>query len=116
MFALNEIDPETKVSYRETLQGLLDRARTDERRVELEAELAVLPLPRELDYLWRAFWRLAGRRQSTGFGPARISWMEIDAFVRLSGVRFTPWEIELIEELDDLYLAGNSREKGADQG
>jgi hypothetical protein len=30
--------------------------------------------------------------------------MEIDAFVRLSGMRLAPWEIELIEELDDLYL------------
>jgi len=82
----------------------VDRARTDDRRAELAAELAVPPLPRELDYLWRAFWRLAARRQSTGFGLARISWMEIDAFVRLSGLRLAPWEIELIEEIDDLYL------------
>jgi hypothetical protein len=37
-------------------------------------------------------------------GPAPIEWPDIDAFVRRAGVSLAPWEIELIEQLDDIYL------------
>jgi hypothetical protein len=56
-----------------------------------------------LDYLWRAFHRLSGRRGSNGFGPSPISWADIDAFVRYSKMRLAPWEVEIIEMLDDLW-------------
>lgn len=80
------------------------RARTDVRRTELEAELAVPPFPDGLDYLWNAFLRLARRRGGNGFSMSPITWSDIDAFVRLSGVRFSPWEIEIIESLDELFI------------
>ena len=95
-------------SHREELEGLLARARTDERRAEIEAELAVPPFPRELGFLWQAFLRLSSRRGSTAFGPAAITWPDIDAFTRLSGLRLAAWEIELIEQLDELWLRQGS--------
>lgn len=103
MFELSAPDKDG-VTLQAHLEGLLLRARTSEKRSEIEAQLHVPPLPKAVEYIWFAFIRLANRRQSTGFGPARISWMELEAFQRLTGQWFSPWEIELIEALDDLSL------------
>jgi hypothetical protein len=43
-------------------------------------------------------------------GPSPIEWPDIDAFMRRARVRLAPWEIELIEDLDDTYLAAQSAE------
>jgi len=62
------------------------------------------PFPMALVYLWRAYLRLR-RRCGVGFsGPQPVGWIEIDAFARLSGIALAPWEIGLIEAIDDLYL------------
>jgi hypothetical protein len=66
------------------------------------AELVTPPLPDELGYIWNAFCRLSVRRRS-GFSIEPIGWPELDAFTRLTGVRLVPWEIQLIEMLDDLF-------------
>jgi hypothetical protein len=100
---------------RETLEGLLKRARTDERRADLEDQLAVPPLPPALAYLWQAFLRLASRRQSSGFGPMKLGWSEIEAFNRLSGLALRPWEIEVIEALDDRWMAAQATSKEVEQ-
>lgn len=36
--------------------------------------------------------------------PKPIEWPDIEAFVQRTGMRLAPWEIELIERLDDIYL------------
>jgi hypothetical protein len=72
-------------------------------------------LPAALGYLWIAFLRLAARRQSYGFGPVRLSWVEIDAFNRLSGTKLKPWEIEIIEALDDCWMAAQRKPGGEGQ-
>lgn len=70
---------------------------------DLEAELRMPPFPRPLGYLWRAYLRLR-RRTPAGFnGPQPVEWPAIEAFARLFD--FAPWEIELLEALDDIYLA-----------
>lgn len=90
---------------------MLERARTAERREELERELDLPPLPWCLVYLWSQFIRLSNRRGSNGFGPSLLTYTEIEAFQRLSGFHFTPWEIEMIEVIDQSYLGSlNSRE------
>lgn len=108
MFALNTV--EDGFTYREMLEGLLGRARTPERISEIESELAVPPFPVALGYIWRAFCRLHARR-SSGFTINPITWPDIDAFTRLSGQRLTPWEISLVEELDDLFRMDRSKTK-----
>jgi hypothetical protein len=89
------------------LQARLERAekKANKKRIaELSAELAMPPFPKALAYLWRAYLRLR-RRQGAGFsGPQPVGWQDIDAFLRRSGLRMAPWEIELIEALDDIYL------------
>jgi len=37
-------------------------------------------------------------------GPQPIGWQDIDAFMRRAGLTFAPWEVDLIERLDDIYL------------
>ncbi|WP_430515437.1 phage tail assembly chaperone [Aureimonas ureilytica] len=98
------IDPETGVSHRETIEGLLKRARTPEKREELESELHSDALPLAGRYLWDIFTRLHNRRSSGGFGVSPITWPDIDAFVRLTRSALSPWEIEVIEDCDAAFL------------
>lgn len=51
------------------------------------------------------------RRKAPGMnGPSPIEWPDIDAFIRHSGESFEPFEVRLIEDLDDTYLASLSAE------
>lgn len=63
------------------------------------------PFPMALAYLWNAYWRMRRRKGAGMSGHAPIEWPDIDAFVRLGGERLAPWEVEIIEQLDDAFLA-----------
>lgn len=46
------------------------------------------------------------RRKAHGLsGPDPLEWPDIDAFVRRSRMALDPRDIELIEAIDDLYIA-----------
>lgn len=92
------------------LEGLIERSRNADRRAEFEAELECPPFPDALTYLWQAFCRLHARR-GAGFSVSPLSWSEIDAFIRRAGVRLAPWEIRIIEQIDDAYLAEQGKPK-----
>lgn len=70
---------------------------------QYEAELACPPLPRDLVYVWQMFSRLRNRAGGNGFGVNPIAFSEIEAFCRLSGTSVTPFELRLIEDLDNLF-------------
>jgi hypothetical protein len=91
---------------------MLKRARSEQHRAEYRARLAGPPFPGELAYLWHIFGRLSCHRANSGFGPAPIGWQDIDAFGRLSRTRLLPWEIEVLEDLDALYLAPPEKGQG----
>ncbi|MGN6142243.1 MAG: phage tail assembly chaperone [Mesorhizobium sp.] len=75
---------------------------------QLEADLATPPFPLALNYVWRA-WSRIRRRKAGGFsGPNPIEWPDIDAFVRNTRTRLDPHDIEMIEQIDDLYLAASA--------
>ena len=109
------------MSIREKLEGLVERSiqsgKPQSHRSEWEAELAGASFPRGLLYLWAAYNRLRRRQGSSGYGPLPLGWPEIDAFLRRSKLNLAPWEIEVIEELDDLYMmvhASSYRKRDAD--
>ena len=52
---------------------------------------------------WTAFHRIR-QRKGGGMGPSPIEWPDIDAFLRRSGVHLAPWEIDLLELLDDTWM------------
>lgn len=63
------------------------------------------PFPHALDYLWRTYGRLRSRKAMGYAGPEPIQWIDMDAFVRRTGITLAPWEIELLEEIDNIYLS-----------
>ena len=90
------------------LAAQLERTRNAKRREELEQELLVPPFPMPVIHVYRAFRRLRSRRGGDGFAISPITWPDIDAFVRNSHVCLAPWEIEMIEDLDDIYRSAMS--------
>lgn len=63
-------------------------------------------------HIWQIFIRLSSRRGSNGFGGINpISWPDLDAFVRHSRVTLAPWEVAIIEMLDDLFRAEQAKAK-----
>jgi hypothetical protein len=95
------------------IEGLASRTRNPERRADYEAELAVPPLPSAVAYLWSMFWRLR-RRKRNAFAVSAIEWTDIDAFLRLTGIKLSEWEISVIELLDDLYLSARALKPGSE--
>lgn len=63
-----------------------------------------LPCPPELEHVWGWFDSLNTGRGNSGFGPSPISFAEISAWSALTGNAPTPWEVDLIKNLDLLYL------------
>lgn len=69
-------------------------------------------LPEGCEALWTWFNELHGSRGSNGFGPSRISFVDIDAWQRVTGLRLAPWELDAIRRADNAYLADHaSRQK-----
>lgn len=62
-------------------------------------------------YLWRTFQSLHRARGSNGWGPNPISWSDMDAYCRLSGVALDPWEVEAIRAIDDVYFEAVAEEQ-----
>lgn len=90
------------------LEGLIDRSiasgKPPSHRAEWEAELYGVRIPIAGLYLWQVHQRLRRRAGSSGFGPNPISWPDIDAFTRHARMSLAPWELEIIEMIDDLYM------------
>lgn len=61
-------------------------------------------MPRGLDYLWSMFCRMRRRKGSNGYSQQPLEWPDIEAFLRLTRQTLVPWELEVVEELDDLFL------------
>lgn len=91
------------------LEGLVKRTRHAGRLAKYKAELACPPLPQALSHLWLIFNRLRRRKGGNGFSQLPIGWGDIDAFLRQARIELAPWEIEIIEDLDDLFLADHSK-------
>ena len=82
----------------------MKRTRRNEKRAEYEAELWMPEFPMSAMYLWRVFHRIRSRKGGAGMGISPLEWPDIEAFSRLSGMRLLPWEVTMIEKMDDLWL------------
>lgn len=72
-------------------------------------------LPAGAEQLWRDFMALHLTRGSNGFGPARISFGDLDAYQRVQGVKLPAWQVDAIRRADSAYLlhyAETHRPKG----
>lgn len=62
------------------------------------------PLPPLAAHLWTWFIDLAQTRGSSGFGPSRLSRLEIRAWEQDEGVALEAWERRAIMAVDEAYL------------
>lgn len=60
--------------------------------------------PEGLELLWSDFLELHSSRGSTGTGPARITFADIEAWQRIRGVTLLPWEVDCIRKADDGFM------------
>ena len=74
----------------------------------------VPPFPTPLLYLWRTYNRLRGRKGSSGFGVSPIEWPDIQAFLSVTSSSLLPWEIVMIERLDDTFMAAARKATDSD--
>lgn len=96
--------------HREVLEALLERTRSPRRRAEIEEELRQPPMPEAASHVWKAFLRLSAHRAGGGFGPGPITWPDLDAYCRMTRTTLAPWEVEMLEDLDSLWLAERAKE------
>lgn len=61
-------------------------------------------MPEEVAYLVRWFWMIGRGRTGTGYGPNPISWAEVEAWARVTGIQPLLWEISALLELDAAWL------------
>lgn len=73
---------------------------------------AALPLPDGLNQLWLDFLDLHASRANYGFGPARITFQDIDAWQRVNRIELRPWQIEAIRAADNAFLSSVAKQGG----
>jgi len=57
------------------------------------------------------FLTLHAQRSQSGFGPSPLCFSDIDAWSRLSGTKLHGWELEVILDLDGIFLTEISKKK-----
>lgn len=90
---------------------MIKRARSAEKVAEYRAQLRVPPRPPAYEHLWDAFVRMRRRKPGAPMGGVQpLEMGDIANFLRLTGQRLAPWEVEVIEGLDDAYLGATAKE------
>lgn len=68
-------------------------------------------LPDGCEQLWSDFLDLHASRGSNGFGPSRITFVDIDAWERVNRLKLRPWQIDAIRKADIAFLASLPKPK-----
>lgn len=66
-------------------------------------------MPRAAEAVWQAFLQLSASRR-TGMGAHALVLADVEAWCRLGGVRLTPWELDVLIELDAAQLAAIAKQ------
>ena len=71
------------------------------------------PLPAGCAPLWRDFMELHNARSWGDGGPKPVSFVELDAWQRVRGVRLAAWEIAAVKAGDRAYLGVHAANRKA---
>lgn len=74
-------------------------------------ELAGPEIPEEALYLWAWFCELLSARHVGPGGPETIDFTEISSWARLTRRSPTPWEVDMLRDLDDAWLSARAEAK-----
>jgi len=96
------------VTLRKTLEQVFESSGGKVRDPLLDKEILV---PIEVQYLFELFWKLRSGIGGSGFGPNPISQMEIMSWMINQGVQLSPWEITLIQNMDNHYMEHYSKQQ-----
>ena len=53
---------------------------------------------------WRMFSEISQGRTQNGWGPTPLSWLDINAWSTVSGVRLSALDLQILRHLDSLLL------------
>lgn len=67
-------------------------------------QLKPVEIPYHLVYLWEWFCQLSGSRGFSEVGPLPLSYQEIKAWAELTRMEPMAWEVQVIKNIDTLYL------------
>jgi len=68
-------------------------------------------IPEGFEPVWAWFWELTSGRGHTGFAWLPLSWTEMDAWARMSGVDLQPWLAGIFRAMDRAWLAEAARQQ-----
>lgn len=73
---------------------------------EVDPLLEPVGLPTSAKWIFDVFWRLNKKRDSDGMSgaPKVIPFTEIEAFSRLEGIRFSQFDLEALQAMEDAYF------------
>jgi len=86
-------------TYREHCQAAAERSATA--RQELQGP----DLPAACAHVWTGFLELHEARTFHQYGPNPLGYADIDAWARLTGRRWLPWEFAALRALDRVWMA-----------
>lgn len=69
-------------------------------------------IPPALEHLWAWFWQLRTANPSAGFGPAPLSFGEMDAWQRVTGNQLEPWQVDVLLAMDAAFLTAQPKTAG----
>lgn len=70
----------------------------------------LVSLPEEFIFLWNDFVNLSSTR-SGGFSISPISYLEIYAYSKLYGIKYDPWQLDIIRKFDSVAMQIYSEEQ-----
>lgn len=68
-------------------------------------------IPAAAQPLWHAFAQLSRMRSSGFSGPSAISPQDMLAWCQLHGIRFTPWELDTLADMDSALMRCTQEQK-----
>lgn len=66
-------------------------------------------LPPAAEYLWTWFFRISKGRASYGYGAAPLTWGDLDAWMRITGVNLSPAEADILLSMDNAYISAMAK-------
>ncbi len=68
------------------------------------SEYEPIPPPEGTEHIWNIFWELRGTARIGFNGPERLSFLDIDAWERVRGLKLESFIVDLIVAMDVAFM------------